>query len=452
MKKILIALLAFAIAGGGVFAQGWTFSGFVDGGLGVFFLEDGDFDDPILAPVTGEWDQGFSTRLFVQYVNPDGNAGLHFNLRANNVRQGGPATGAPAGGGLGIHFDWAYGWLTFADGMVRLQGGRVNNGFFNALDRMWGANHGWGLGAFATVRAMENLYFGFGAFTGGPILFEATAPATWTTSAPVLDPQGGPNGNHPQGVFYLSYLMPNLFRVTAGVSNRTYTAWTNRLSGPDMNGSPGLESQAHLSFAFLGDPALHAALTARFRNFEDFADSGIMNIYATFGHTGLVNGLDLRLGASVGMFMGDEIWVGTRTTTGLPPGTQGTPGAGGEQNTNPDMHVWIWLGAYYALNDVLMPRFDAHFIMGGIAAPPDANGDPLLLSLNHGRIRDSETWNSDDMSVLLRPAVRFNVTPMAFFEIGGLISIDLGDDDRDGAWLSGHGVNAAAYALMRVQF
>ena len=423
MKKILIALLAFAIAGGGVFAQGWTFSGWVDGGLGVFFLEDDD--DPIVAPITSAWDQGFSTRLFTQFVNQDGNAGLHFNLRANNVRHGGPATAAPAAGGLGIHFDWAYGWLSFADGMLRVQGGRVNNGFFNALDRMWGANHGWGLGAFATVRAMENLYFGFGAFTGGPIV-----------DAPVVSTYG--SDSHPQGVFYLSYLMPNLFRVTAGVSNATQTAWTNRLSGPEMNGSPGLESQAHLSFAFLGDPALHAALTARFRNFEDFADSGIMNIYATFGHTGLVNGLDLRLGASVGMFMGDAITVGT--------------GAAYELNDDPDMHVWIWLGAYYALSDVLMPRFDAHFVMGGWGAPTNAAGEPLLLSLSTDRIRDSETWNSDDMFVLLRPAVRFSVSPLAFFEIGGLISIDLGDDDRPGAWNAGHGVNAAAYALVRVQF
>jgi len=434
MKKILIALLAFAIAGGGVFAQGWTFSGFVDGGIGVYFLEDGD--DPILAPLSTEWDQGFSTRLFAQFVNQDANAGLHFNFRANNMRMGGVTgfpTDAPAGTvdttGLSLWFDWAYGWLTFADGMVRVQGGRVNNGFFNGLDRMWGANHGWGLGMFATVRAMENLYFGFGAFTAGNVLGGAAG------QAPVLDPQGGPDGNHPQGVFYLSYLMPNLFRVTAGVSNVTTYALTNRLSGPAMSGSPGLQSQAHLSFAFLGDPALHAALTARFRNFEEFADYGIMNIYATFGHTGLVDGLDLRLGASVGMNMAD------------------TP-AGQDDH---DMHVWIWLGAYYALSDVLMPRFDAHFVMGGWAAPGSVNAAGVLIhqmqSLNHARIRDSETWNSDDMFVMLRPAMRFNISPSAFLEIGGIINIDLGDED-DGmpSWGPSHGVNAAAYALMRVQF
>ncbi|MCL2601246.1 MAG: hypothetical protein FWD91_00375 [Treponema sp.] len=406
MKKILIGLVVFAVAVGGVFAQGWTFNGTVDGGLGLYFLQDQD--DPIVAPLThSQTDNSFRTTLLTRFTNDDKNVGADFQLRAEGF--------ARFNTDLMAWFDYAYGWLSFNNSMFVIKGGRVNDTTFSALDRMFGGDNGEGLGLMLTVKPVENLYFGFGAYSNTTESRKPEDSNSDLSSAPQIG-----TSDQPQGNFAVSYMMPEVFKVVAGVSNRTARSKREAITSRDS----GVASQTYLSFQYLGVSSLHAALTARLRNVEEFSDLGIMNFYVTLGHTGLVDGLDLRLGGSVGLNSVD----------------------------NSDMHVWAMLGAYYQATDWLQPRLDAHFVMGGTAG-----GYNKMQTLHNTYwILTNETWNKDDMFVQLRPAFRFSVSSNAssFFELGGLINIDLGDKDKasGASWGGNHGINSAAYASVRVVF
>jgi len=386
MKKVLISLLVLAVAGGGAFAQGWTFNGMMAGGLGLFFLEDGD-DDPYMLAMTHDGaDTNFRSQMTGRFVNAEDTAGLSFQIRTLGATSGSP----------GAHFDFAFGWLNFMDNMVTVYGGRIFVGHFNAFDRM----HGWrhqanSQGLLAVLRPMDGLMLGFGAGATGTEFQSLTE-----------DP-------NPRFSFYARYDDPNGdFSVVLGLQN------TNEHDGaPDYPIIPtrNQASHAYLSFGWTADPEMHLAFTARFHALEEFGDFGLMQYYVTFGHTGLVDNMDLRLGASVSMSQNDA---------------------------DDDIHLWIWGSVAYELNDRVVPRLDLHYVMGGTWATSTAN-------IHHWRFRDGATFDSDHSFLQIRPAVQLRATAASFLEIGCIFHIDLGDNPT---WGATDGMNIGLYALMRVVF
>jgi len=413
MKKVLISLLVLAVAGGGAFAQGWTFNGMMAGGIGLFFFDDDD-EDARVAPINDDPAAAFRTQLDAHFTNADANAGLSFRIRGNGNQL---SRGAGANDAMDAWFDWAFGWLSFADNMVTVYGGHIFQSTFNAFDRMFGFRHMEGLGLLTVVRPMDGLALGFGGFSSG-------------AGNLTLD---GNNDEQARFMFSARYDDPSGdFSVVASVRNtndHVGVAGTGPGWAPDpIPGSRTQVSQAYLSFAWHALEDIHLAATARFMGLEEFADYGDMRFYVTFGHTGLVENMDLRLGASFGMTMRDEM----------------------ADESDPSPHVWIWASVAYELTDRLVPRLDVHYVLGGAWNN--------WQRTHHWAARDGATFHEDDSFIQIRPAVQFRATPSAFLEIGCIFNIDLGDNTTWGRMRAGDdfgndtGMNIGIYALMRVSF
>jgi len=133
MKRVLVVFLLLVLAGGGLFAQTWGWSGAFYSGLGMFKL-DGQ-DDPafgLYSPDLGI--DGMRAQLQANYTNADGNAGARLRLRAQGTPENWP--NSQAANVLG--FRAAFGWFTLADGFVKILGGRIQDYEFNMVDSIWG--------------------------------------------------------------------------------------------------------------------------------------------------------------------------------------------------------------------------------------------------------------------------------------------------------------------------
>ena len=395
MKKILTVLLVLAVAGGGAFAQGWTFSGLVDGGLGITITDDDNQfgESSSVVPVSTASTDGMRTQMDANFVSDDANMGLSFRVRVD-----GWGTAGAGGLGQGAGFSHAFGWLSFAENMVRVYGGRLDAigrlAAGNTLDRMTdGVSNGWGAGLFTIIEPVQNLQFGLGAMTAG----EAVLTGTHTSTNP-----------HAMGSFFVSYLEPDLFRVTAGIRNQSNVEAV---------------SQAYFSFSYLGLADMHIAATARFRNLEEFGDEGIISFYASFGHTGLVDGLDLRLGAAIGL----------------------------HQDSDADPWMWFTAGVNYTLTDTIVPRLHLHYVSGGVWGGFNWNTLALTASgrLHTNALRDGATFFDDHQFFQIRPSVQIRITGASFVELGCVFHMNIGDAQT---WRSGDNMDMLLYALVRVAF
>jgi len=402
MKKLLITLLALAVAGGSAFAQGWTFNGAVFGGVGMFF-DEGTPADPDAGVPAGDREMriapfssfqnaaGFRAQLDTHFVNADSTAGMSMRLVTNQ----GILPGEP--GNAGAMLEWIYGWLSFQNNAIRLYGGRVDNAFFNTQDRMTGQDNGDGLGLLTVVNPIENLHLGLGVFTAG--------------DGQIIP--GGPTDG-PRATVGLRFDVPDVVRITGG--------WRNAQSPIGMISGlpPANASHAYVSLGLLGVQNVHAALTARMTNIEDFADSGNMLFYLTLGHTGLVDGLDLRLGGAFGMTMADETVFGN----------------------DPSNHLWLWLNIDYHVNANIVPRLHLHFVQGG--------GWLNERSSHHWAVRNAPSFDSEQAFINVMPSVQVRVTPAALMEFGGFIHSDIGDYASRGG--RENGLNAGIFLMKQVSF
>jgi len=149
MKRILILLLLLVVAGG-LFAQ-LNWSGSVLGGLGMT-LADGA-DGPSFGIGTNG---GGNVRLRVNgvYTNDEGTAGGSFRLQ----QQANPTNWAS-----GFSVPYAQGWMSFADGFVKVLGGRISNSEFASVDSWVGNNLSGGYGLQAHFFPADLFKFGLGA-------------------------------------------------------------------------------------------------------------------------------------------------------------------------------------------------------------------------------------------------------------------------------------------------
>lgn len=399
MKKVLLVMLALAVAGGSAFAQGWTFNGHVSGGIGLFFPDEGENDTSVMPIGNNGAGQPFRTHLNSAFVNADGNAGLDFSLRAH-----GGAGGAQAVPNEGVFFDRASGWLSFSDNSVQVHGGWVNNGFFETRDRMFADDAGEGLGLLTILRPAEGFALGFGAFSQG------TGALTFA---------GENNTSQPLGTLLVRFDSDD-FVITGGLRNSSFV--DNNQWGADVipTTRDAGSSMAYVSFGWTADPDMHLAFTGVFMNLEEFGDFGVMRYFVTFAHSGLVDNMTLHAGGSFGMSMEDDA----------------------------EPHVWIWAGVDFEVSEAIVPRLHLHYVMGGVW--------DHTQRIHTNSIRNGITFTEDTSFLSVNPSVRFRIAPSAFVELGGLFHIDLGDVSTFGAWgddFPGADTNnIGIYALMQVSF
>ncbi|MCL2070004.1 MAG: hypothetical protein FWH19_03330 [Treponema sp.] len=121
MKKVLIVLLAFAVAGG-VFAQEMNWSGEVNVGV---FIEFGDDFDDALVKVWDDDEAALSTKLLGEFDG--GGWGANFGVNANVLGAGAAGVGALGDVRVfGVEIYDAHGWVDLLGGMLTARAGLID--------------------------------------------------------------------------------------------------------------------------------------------------------------------------------------------------------------------------------------------------------------------------------------------------------------------------------------
>lgn len=286
MKKVLLGLLILAVAAGGAFAQGWTFNGMANGGIGIF-ISDADNVDPTMGSVSDS--QLINAYLQGKYVNEDGTAGLTFRIRQRDS----------------LDVNQAFGWVSFMDGIIHLTGGKISDSRFAALDGIWGDDMGEGNGLLTVLAPVDGFLLGFGAYAGAS------------------DALPGEDLGAAKLTFGAAYSMPDMFKLAAGF---------NTQNGTDPN-----PSAAYLSFAYLGLEGMEIAVTGRFVDLNNFSDDGEIKAYLTFDYSAIEN-LSASFGVQFAMGQNDlaedialavNAGVGYEVIDGVTPGLNLLFGMGG---------------------------------------------------------------------------------------------------------------------------
>jgi hypothetical protein len=121
-------------------------------------------DDPAFGTGNGYTLGGGNNRLRVNGVaaNADGTAGGRFRVQAQ---------GNPTNWSSGLSVPYAWGWMTFADGFLKILGGRITELEFNGVDSWYAASlfgGAWGLQAY--VYPSDALKLGVGAKASDSVL------------------------------------------------------------------------------------------------------------------------------------------------------------------------------------------------------------------------------------------------------------------------------------------
>ena len=399
MKKALIVLLILAVAGG-LFAQGWTFSGYMNGGLGIQFDSKHD-PTTYVSSSNAQVGDGGRLHFISNYVNPNKNAGIYLRLRADGKATGGSNNGSSI---FSPGVNSAFAWVTALDGMIWVAGGKFDNaggpqGNFTTMDRMYAYTHGEGTGIYTIVKPIDVLEVGVAGFRGNN--------ASMYKNTMVL-------GN-------VAVTVPNTVKILAGMRNRSgivassNSVWTGKnttVSGDERNN----RSAAWLSGSYLGMKELHAAVTMRMFNYEKFNDYGYMEFMETFGWTGIEN-LNLNFGARETLFAGKKAKAGV---------------------TKSDMALWLWFWASYALNDgAIVPRLDVNYVSGaswggtvnftnGAVAPAFTNSGARIP------MRDSiYIWDNKVSFMNLRLSNQFRISSTAYVEVGYQTWLGIGKGYKD---------------------
>jgi len=160
MKRILVLFLVLAVAGGLLAQVSWT--GSVDAGLGMTML-DGQ-DDAAVGTGTGTLlgDDNFRFRLDGSYATGAQTAGANFRVEA---------LGSAPTWDTGLSIPYAFGWLSFGDGLFKVLGGRITENEFNAVDA-WNAEATFFDSAFglqAYIYPSDGIRLGVGASAGSGV-------------------------------------------------------------------------------------------------------------------------------------------------------------------------------------------------------------------------------------------------------------------------------------------
>ena len=156
MKKALVVFILLAFAGSGLFAQTFTWNGFIDGGIAAMNLgAEEEWTFGVVSP--HQAGNGSRARLNWAFTNAQANAGFFVRVQAQG------ASGNFAENPMELHR--AYGWVKLFNDMVELRGGRIWDDFMWADEPFgWGySTWGTAFGINAHVRPTDMITIALGA-------------------------------------------------------------------------------------------------------------------------------------------------------------------------------------------------------------------------------------------------------------------------------------------------
>ena len=400
MKKALVILLVLAVTGG-LFAQGWTFSGRMDSGYGLYKADGRALFGGLIAQ-----DQAVNgPRMFfdANYTNDNKNAGMNVRFRSQ-----GTTTAWAGATGLGVHMRYAYGWLAAMDGLLRAEGGRIQSTPFDSLDPISnGENFYDSYGVLGYIKPIDILTIGGGVGSGSSL-----------NDLNFVD----------RSIAYFGFnvLVPDTFRLNGMVRLQH----TPRLAvGVSPLGAAFQNSRAALGFSFLGVKDLKLMVQGIFRGLDKFSDYGSMHFYEYFAYNGVEN-LSLNLAF--------------------------TEAAHQAKDTDLYFRAWFWLT--YALNEgAILPRLDFNYVMGGKWTTAYGLSYNDSFNDNGGYTAECYTYDKDQTFMTITPSVAFRINGNCFIALGYMLGVDLSAKENGVqkvafTWARDKGINHATFIDLRVSF
>jgi hypothetical protein len=423
---LMAVLLLVMFVTGGLWAQELKLDGYLNGGLGVVVNDSNkEGEDAYFKAfgVDGE-SNGYRFRLNGSYTNEAKNAGAKFRLQSQrNLTVSSPVTikgTAEEGEDTGVNdhthdingsgsasnntgyfsLPYAYGWVSFLDNKIILNGGIVNEGTWQTGD-FWLASDvvGDGLGALLKVTPIKGLDLGFGTY--------------------VLNLQSSGNNN----VFNIGGNLPNFANAVTKTGDAKYTyhaaytmpgllyvgasfRWKNKAGG---NGTSiakgyvydGMDESSRLigEIRYLGVKGLTAIAAASFDKIEDFDNAGNSILSETFGYK-----------------INDNINAGLNAVQFL---YNRTDNDNKKVDMDPGLLFNLW--GSYAINNIV-PRLDLVYFMGGQSKM--AKSDHQWERKGFANVMKSKDEDDKYSVFSIRPSVKFNLDGRTFLEIGDMINID----------------------------
>ena len=406
MKKALVILLVLAVAGG-AFAQGWTFGGYLDGGVGLW-KPDGDDSQARFGVIAHQANVGGPRMMFdANYANDDKTAGMNIRFRS----QGNPSAWAAASGGQ-LHMRYAYGWVTALEGLLRAEGGRIQATPFDSLDPISGENIFDAYGVLGYVKPHEFVTVGGGA--GSMFgMNQTVSSAQGVTPAPA-------NQNFLErgiGYFGFNVLVPDTMRLNAALrmsnwrvgayrEENTLTRVVSRF-GQEAH----MQSRAALGFSFLGVKDVSLVLQGILRGLDQFSDFGQIHFYEYFAFRGIEN-LSINLALTQAVAQYDK----------------------NSKGDSADLYFRGWFWLTYALNDGgILPRLDFNYVMAGKYAAGYGFGFTSSYTDDGSFSSSCYTFDKDHSFMTVSPSIAFRVNPNCFFELGYFLGVDMSSGDDGSA-------------------
>jgi hypothetical protein len=369
MKRILIFLLILT-AGTGLFAQGLKINGYFNSGLGVIATNrDGVNPNPAFTAFgVDSWQPGYRFRLNGAYTNGANNAGVKFRFQSQGVIQ---QSGALSGASFTIPY--VYGWVSFIDNVITLNGGLVDDATWDTggvlLGRN-GADQGEGLGALVKISPIEGLDLGVAAYG-----ISARNGTDQAANVPFDVPGFGMDDV--KYVANFGYTVPDLLKIIA----------TFRTANSSTGITKTQSSRAIAGIGLLAVENLTALVEAELNNLQNFSNTGTISFYETLGY----RPGDVGFGLNAGQHLSQS---SAQSDMGL------------------EFAPWIDI----TLGSVV-PRLDLVYFLGGTA-------DLLAPQVrSYHRVGYKPTYNTNVDVLSVRPSVKFNIGDdgATFIEMGDVV-------------------------------
>jgi len=358
MKKYFAVFVMMVLLSGAVFAQGLSFGGYFNSGLGVISV--GDNDPVVRAFGVDSESNGYRFRLNGTYQNEARTAG--FRLRLQSQRNVDPTGTANNVGSISIPF--AYGFMNFFENKLSLNAGIVDDSAWQTADWWLNDDVGEGLGVLIKLNNLiDGLNLGFAGYT-------------------VSQASGGANNHLARSIGYTpllsdvkyvisgSYAMKDAFYI--GGSFRTENTSGNQQSSQFMG-----------DLRILAVSDLTAIAAVSLDNLQDFDNTGNIVLSQTFAFK---VSEEINIGLNAAQFFYNR-----------------------PVDIDPGFLFNLW--GSYAMGDII-PRIDIVYFMKG-----QSN-----TSQQYHRRGYAATGNNSDISVFsIRPSIRINLDSRTHLEIGDVI-------------------------------
>jgi hypothetical protein len=389
MKKALVVLLILAVAGG-LFAQGWTFTGYTDTGIGIFFPQDEGARAKLVSRDAGV--AGNRVQFAGAYTSEAKDYGFSFRLRSENA---------------GIALNYGYGWLSGLGGIITGYAGVIDNDLagINTGDLIFDGRGGEGVGLYTVIKPISILSVGFGVFGGTSSAERSWAwdsnTSTWGNKA-----ETPTNSVWPQQLKYsggLAVTLPDLAKFVVSFRNANKVSSVSSSNDFEKDVGIGNDAQVAAGVNILAVSGLKASVAGVLNRVEEFGDLGIIRIFETAEYTAIPN-LTLGLGLWEAFISGSKVKDSFKLAH-----------AGDDPSLA--FRGWVYV-SYGLLGGKIVPRLDVNYLMGGYWD----NENRL-----HFDDRFSPNFDSKANLFSIRPSVGFQATKNAWFELGYIANKYMGD-------------------------